>query len=361
MIGGYRRDHSIRAERNSLYLERTLEQYLTLRIEALKREARSQSEQELRAGADAAVRTEVGRLVTRLLVLASYAFVLGAFSTPQLLATLVDPAELGRLVQVAALRLNAIIQVVPDALRSTVIGAVTGLAALSFNSVSFKVRFDLGGTLLVGIVVLSILGCASAASTGLIGTTAFFLGLGGSLYVVSEFFQVLRRLDMHVPSDIRSVEADQSVLSRLTGQLLERGYATELHRVGRIVRPERSRVGTLVFLGGPPISMAAMLGVAVADQAGPPGPILYWIFWSGLMTLLAWCLWACAVTPSRVRIPLWSIVGWSFLVLLFVFFTAVSAIFALATVLLLIANLYVVVLGWSGAFQRLLSPGRTSP
>ncbi len=332
----------------SPHLEQVLEQYLTLRIHALQREDRSRTEQELKAAADAALRTEVGRMVTRLFLLASYALVLGVIGTPQLLATLVNPAELGRLLQEAAVRLDSLIQLVPDALRSAVIGAVGGLAALSFNSTSSRVRFDVGGTLFVGVVVVSILGFASAASTGVIGTLAFMLGLAFSLYVVLEFFRVLRGLDTAAADTER---AEPPILSRLAGRSLSIPCVAELRGLGRAIRPDHSRPGTLAFLIVPPISMAVIVSVALADQAGPPGPLLYWVFLSGLIAFIAWCAWACVATPRQVRIPLWSMVGWSSLVLLLVFFTAVSAIFAVAMVVLLVVNLQVVVLGWSRAFS----------
>lgn len=333
-------------------LQRILEQYLTTRIQAFEREERSRAEQELKTAADAAVRTEVGRMITRLILLAGYSLLLGELSTPQLLATLVNPAELGRLVQLAATRLDALIRLVPDALRSSVIGGAGALVALSFNSVSFQARFEVGGTLLVGVVVMSILGFASAASTGLIGTLAFLVGILGSLYIVLEFFQVLRQLDIGA-GPVGVLHADSSVFSRIAGRLLEDSRVDAVRSVGRALRPERSRVATLAFLAVPPVALAAMLAVTIADQGGPPGPVLYWVFWSGLMALLAWSLWACAATPSRVRIPLWSMVGWSTFVILLVYFTPVSAIFALAMVTTLFLCVQVVVLGWSGAFRRL--------
>jgi hypothetical protein len=267
----------------------------------------------------------------------------GEIGTPQLLATLVNPAELGRLLQEAALRLNDVIGLIPDALRSTVIGAVTGLALLSFNSASSRARLDLGGTLFVGVVVVSILGFASAANTGVIGALAFLVGVAASLYVVLEFFRVVPVLDTAAPG---GTAPSPSLLSRFVLRWWSAAPAAQAGRLVRsAVRPGRSRPSLIAFLITPPASIAAMVVVTVADRAGPPGPLLYWVFLSGLVLFLAWCAWACIATPSQVRIPMWSMVGWSCAVLLIVFFTAVSAVFAVAMVLMLVVNLQVAILG----------------
>jgi hypothetical protein len=68
-----------------------------------------------------------------------------------------------------------------------------------------------------------------------------------------------------------------------------------------------------------------------------------WLFWPArvaLFVLAGWSAWACLATPSAVRIPLWSTLGWAALLLLLSAATVVTAAFAVVIVLLLAAAVF---------------------
>jgi len=57
-----------------------------------------------------------------------------------------------------------------------------------------------------------------------------------------------------------------------------------------------------------------------------------------MWAFVIWCLWACSATPGAVRIPLWSAVPWSFLLVLQFAADPVAEVFGVAVIGLLFIN-----------------------
>lgn len=305
-------------------LERTLQRYLDLQIAQLERAAAA----EVEARRQGQVRAAVGQLVTRLVLVAGYALVLGLASRGRVLSALLDPGQLVQNAELARSSTEQAIEFVPDALRGLAISAVSALALLVLRGASFSVRADIGGALFVGVAIVSLVGLSAAAYSGVLGLLFAVPGYLAAALVVQELLRTLRRMRA---ADI------PGTLSR---------------RLARL-DPTRRPWLTAAFLGIP----AACVAVIAASFVTGGGP-LYWPSRSARYGFGAWCLWACAATPGAVRIPLWAAVPWSFLFALQLAADPVSFVFVVAAVGLLIANVLLVL--WDRALPARFGAERLS-
>jgi hypothetical protein len=325
-----------------------LARYLDLCIEALEEEQKGRED---RRRAEA-VRREVAQMVVRAILLSVYSLVLGGIYSPPLLASMANPAAFGTDVRLASGYANLVMLLVPDSLRAPLVAAASSVLLLGINSASSRVRSAAGGTIFAGVTTLSLLGFSSAASTGPTGWLWATPGLVASGYILYRFLAMLHRMESPTLDDL----AKQEGPDRVTLREPDRPQPWLLHALDDLIartHPMRSVMAAIVFLVLPALSLAAVIGVAVVDQASGPGPFLYWISWSGQRAFLVWCTWACATTPVAIRIPLWSTVVWTALVAPALFFTPVSAIFLLAVAATLVITAMISVLGWSGGFRML--------
>jgi hypothetical protein len=289
-------------------LERTLQRYLDLQIAQLERAAAA----EVEAHRQSEVRAAVGQLVTRLVLVAGYALVLGLASRGRVLSALLDPGQLAQNAELARSSTEQAIELVPDALRGLAISAVSALALLVLRGASFSVRADIGGAVFVGIAIVSLVGLSAAAYSGVLGLLFALPGYLAAALVVQELLRTLRRM--------RATEVP-STLSR---------------RLARL-DPTRRPWLTAAFLAIPAVCVA-VIAASFVTSGGP----LFWPSRSAMYGFVAWCLWACAATPGTVRIPLWAAVPWSVLFGLQLAADPVSFVFVVAAVGLLIANLLLV-------------------
>jgi hypothetical protein len=292
-------------------LERSLARYLDLRVQELERQGRDEVARRQRDH----VRQEVGRMITWMVLLAVYALILGGLSRNLLLASILNPQELGGRASAALAGVGVVTEAVPDLFRGLVLSGFSALVLLILRSASYSVRRDVGGALYVGVVVLALVAFSAAASGGPLGALAALPGIAAAGLILFEFSVMLRRLGGG-------------------------GAPGRLNRLLEAVRPDRSRALAVLFVAVP----VACLGVAELGYATSGGP-LYWPTYVSYRVFVAWCLWACAATPSEVRIPLWSTVLWAVVFLIQLGATSVTLIFATAVVLVLTANVVVVTLG----------------
>src|SRR5205823_1018208 len=153
-------------------LDRTLLRYLELQVAQLERGAAAEVEAKVRGE----VRSIVGQLVTRLLLLAVYALVLGTVSSDLVASALFDPKQLARNAVLAGAYTGQAVGFLPEALRGIVISSLGAGALLVLRSASFRVRSDIGGALFVGAAIVSLVGLSAAAYSGPVG---FFAALPG--------------------------------------------------------------------------------------------------------------------------------------------------------------------------------------
>jgi len=240
--------------------------------------------------------------------------------------------------------LNSAIGVVPESLRATLIAALSKFLLFLFGTASMRALSDVGGMAFVGAAVLSVLAFSAAATSGPIGALAALPGMIAAAYLIHEFLAMIDGL--HRGSE-EVADSRPSALARRLGPLLSRLD---------VLRPGQSRGAALAFVALPTVAIVAVIGVAVVSGTGDPGRFAYWISWSGQRAGILWSVWAFAVTPRSVRIPLWSGAAWSGLILAVVFFNPVSAVFGLAMTAILFINVMIVVMRWSGAWRRPMAP-----
>lgn len=296
--------------------ERLLARFLELQIADLedrRRAAEAARSREL-------VRAAVGQKITHLALLLAYAVGLAVVSWSLILRDLFDPQGLAAHVQDVATTGRLAIATVPDALRGLAISTLTTLVLLVVRGATFSLRMDVGGALFVGGAVLSLIGISAAAHLGLFGMAAALVGYGAALLVVQEFCDLLLR-QRSIPS------TDAGGLRRLRRRL-----AT----IARAIHPRRTAWLAAAFVAVP--ALCVLITIAAGITLGGP---FYVPAAVAIFAFAAWTAWACAVTPTAIRIPLWSILPWSMLVLTVFGFTPVAAVFALAAFVLLFANVLI--------------------
>lgn len=304
--------------RRRIELERALARYLELQNAALERSEAEQVEGKRRT----AMRSAVGQLVTWLLLLAGYSLVLGVISQAFVLSALLNPHAFVDRAVAARDYTNTTIGWVPEAFRGLAVSALSAGALLLFRTASFSVRADLGGALFVGVAVLSLLGLSAAANSGLIGVMVALPGFVAAALIVNELLRSIRRLR----TDAAAVAADPG---------LQRSprYGAILDRWQRFADPTSRAWLSAVFLALPWVCLA-LVGASDVTQGGP----LFAPSRTAMFTYVGWCVWACFVTPGVVRIPLWSLVPWSALVIFQLADNPVGKVFFIAVIVVLFVN-----------------------
>ncbi len=307
-------------------LERTLMRYLELRIQELE----SSEVERKESGERGELTAAIGQMLTRVSVLAVYALAIATAFQSVLIAALLNPQEVASRVKAAVSSLT-IINSIPPAFQGTVVAALGALALLAFRSTPLGVRANIVGPLFMGVIALSILSLSAAAAAGAVGMLAALPGFVAAVVIVYEFGLVLERTLQGQPD---RAPAARTVDSRFTRQA-----AMVLNWLGSRVRVTESRAALFVFLGVPAVIIAVVVA-AVLTNGGP----LYWPSWIAQRAFPVWCVWAFAVTPKVVRIPLWSLLIWAALFLTLFFGTAVANIYALAILTTLLGNVMLAVL-----------------
>jgi hypothetical protein len=310
-------------------VEEALLQYLELRIGEI-RDAAADRE---KSGQRDKLKLQVGQMFTRVGVLGLYALVLGITFQPLLLGALFDPAQVAARMRTAASSLT-LIQFVPPEYRATLIAACGALFLLIFRSTPLGVRFGIGGILFMGVVALSLLGMAVAAGAGFLGTVAGLVGIVAAIVIVYELNMMLQRASGVSPSaTIRAEAIEARAAQRLAGSI---------DWVGRRVRVVDSLPGRIVFLAVPVLAIVLVGTAAFLEPA--PGTPLYVASWIAQRGFVLWCLWAFAVTPSTVRIPLWSLLVWGFVFATLFSFGIVSFVYAAALLATVLINVVLLIL-----------------
>jgi hypothetical protein len=300
-------------------LERLLGRFLELQIAELE-DRRRAAEAARRAEL---VRSQVGRTITHLVLLLAYAVALGIVTWSLILGALLDPRSLSEHVQRAAAIGRQAVAAVPNALLGLTISTLTTLVLLVGRGASFSLRMDLGGALFVGGAVLSLVGIAAAAYAGPLGVVAAVVGYTAALLVVHEFCDLVLRLRPAPSNGPPPRTAAQKVVALL-------------QRASDAVQPRRHAWLSVVFVAVP--TLCVLTTVAAGFTQGGP---LFVPARIALFAFVGWSVWACAVTPTAIRIPLWSILPWALLVLTLFGFAPVSIILGLASLLMLLGNVLV--------------------
>jgi hypothetical protein len=304
--------------RRRIELERALTRYLQLQNAELERAAAAEVENRRRA----AVRSEVGQLVTWLLLLTGYSLVLGVASRGLVLSALLNPQSIADNAVAARAYTDLAIGWVPEAFRGLVISALGAGALLVFRTTSFSVRSDLGGALFVGVATLSLLGLSAAAYSGPVGLMMAVPGFVAAALIVNELLRSLRRLRTGGvnPGPRRSPR-----------------YAALSDRWRRLADPTSRLWLSAVFLSLPWVCLA-VVAASLVTHGGPLFPPSR----TAMLAYVGWCCWACFATPGTVWIPLWSAVPWSVLLFLQLADDPVGEVFVLAVIALLFVSVVLV-------------------
>lgn len=300
-------------------MERLLGRFLELQIADLE-DRRRAAEAARRAEA---VRAAVGGTITHLVLVLAYAAGLGVVTWSLILAALLEPRSLSEHVHRAAAIGGEAVAAVPDALRGLAISTLTTLVLLVVRGASFSLRMDLGGALFVGGAVLALVGVSAAAYAGPLGVAAAVVGYVAAVVVVHEFCDLVLRLRPSPTAGPPPGTVPQRLLALLA-------------RASDAVRPRRRAWLTAAFVAVPALCVLAT--VAAGFTNGGP---LFVPARAAMFGFVGWSVWACGVTPTAIRIPLWSILLWSLLVLTLFGFAPVSIILGLAALLMLLANVFV--------------------
>ena len=307
-------------------LEGRAAHFLDLSIERLEADNRASTEQRRRE----AIQAEVGKVVGQLLVLGPYAVVVAIVSQAVLNAALLDPELLLRrlrdLVSGSTAVSGALTGAIPDALRGVVFTAISSLVLLVFRGTSIGLRAELGGTLFMGLVTLAIYGLTAGFGTGIIGSLVALPGLVLAVLLTFEFTHMVLRITSSGTVVEPIPATGRGILDRIRRVLSE---------LGSLTHPTRSKTFAGAFVAIPALAVLISLGAA-ATQGGA----LFWPARIALFALAIWSAWACLATPSEVRIPLWSTLAWSSVLLLLSAATVVTAVFAVVIVLLLAGTVF---------------------
>jgi hypothetical protein len=314
-------------------LELSLSRYLELRVQELEDQAR----QELANHRRGKIRSDVGRMVTWLLLLGGYAAILGTASQSLLIGSILNPQELAQKSTAVLSGVGQATSAFPEPLRGLLLSGISTLVLLVLRTASYSVRADIGGALYVGVTVLALLAFSAAASAGPISTLVAFPGLLAVGFLIYEFSVMLRRVrrsdvaNNTAKSGAVSASRPQSQMQDIVGTLLT------------AITPGTSRRVAVVFLAVPLVCLLMAAASFVTN-----GGVLYWPTFFSYVAFVLWCAWALGVTPAEVRIPLWSIVGWAALFLTQLGDTAVTRVFAPAAVAVLLLNVAAVTLRTRG-------------
>lgn len=300
--------------------------FLDLSIERLEADNRASLEQ----GRRKEMQDEVGKVVAQLLLLAPYAVAVGIVSQGVLHAAILDPDlllhRLRDLVSGSTAVSGNVTGAIPDALRGVFFSAISALVLLVFRGTSIGLRAELGGALFMGLVTMSIYGLSAGFGTGMIGSLVALPGLVLAVVVTFEFTHMVLR----ITSTAGAAEAVPGTARGIFGHLRRR-----LSDLVRRARPTGSNALAATFVSIPLLVVLVSLAAAAAGGG--------WLFWPARIALFAlagWSAWACVATPGAVRTPLWSMLGWAALLLLLSAATAVTAIFAVAIVLVLAGSVF---------------------
>jgi hypothetical protein len=309
-------------------LEDALLQYLELRIGEIRDAAADRQ----KSGERDKLKLEVSQMFTRVGVLALYALILGTAFQPHLIGALTDPGEVARRMRSAMSSLT-IIQFVPPEFRATLIAACGALFLLIFRSTPLGIRFGIGGVLFMGAIALSLLGMAVAASAGVLGAVAGLVGIVAAVVIVYELNQMLEKAsDLNAPANSLTESIDAKAAQRLGGSI---------DWVGRKVRVVDNLLARIVFLGVPVLAIGAVGTSAVLDAHSGP---LYWASRVAQPSFALWCLWAFAVTPSAIRLSLWSLLVWGFVFATLFSFGVISILYALALLATVLINVVLLII-----------------
>jgi hypothetical protein len=317
-------------------LESRAAHFLELSIERLEADHRAGEEQRRRE----VMKAEVGKVVAQLLVLGPYAVAVGIVSQAVLHDALLDPDLLVRRLRDFVTGSNAVNSAVtgaiPDALKGIVFSAVSSLVLLVFRGTSIGLRAELGGSLFMGVVTLSVYGLTAGFGTGVVGSLIALPGLVLAAVVTFEFTHMVLRITS--PSEPEaSPETARGFFARLRQLLSE---------LGRRAHPTGSTLLAAAFVAIPLLSVLVVLAAAAIDPNN--GGWLFWPARISFFVLAGWSAWACLATPSAVRIPLWSTLAWAALLLLLSAATAVTAAFAVVILLLLASGVFELVFRHGG-------------
>ena len=307
-------------------LEGRAAHFLDLSIERLEADNRASTEQRRRE----AIQAEVGKVVGQLLVLGPYAVVVAIVSQAVLNAALLDPELLLRrlrdLVSGSTAVTGALTGAIPDALRGVVFTAISSLVLLVFRGTSIGLRAELGGTLFMGLVTLAIYGLTAGFGTGIIGSLVALPGLVLAVLLTFEFTHMVLRITSSGTVVEPIPATGRGILDRIRRVLSE---------LGTLTHPTRSKTFAGAFVAIPALAVLISLGAAATQGGG-----LFWPARIALFALVFWSAWACLATPSEVRIPLWSMLAWSSVLLLLSAATVVTAVFAVVIVILLAGTVF---------------------
>jgi hypothetical protein len=318
-------------------LELSLARYLELRVKELEDQARQDAAGQQRG----VIRSDVGRMVTWLLLVAGYAAILGTASQSRLVGSLTHPQELSQNAMAVVNGLGQATSSVPDALRGLALSGISTIVLLVLRTASYSVRADVGGSLYVGVSMVALLAFSAAVSAGWISALVGFPGLLAVGFLVYEFSLMLQRVrSTGVASDGGNGAAVSA--SRPQGRIQE-----VIATMVAAISPSRSTRLAVVFVAVPLLCLA----IAAASFVTSGGP-LYYPTRLSYITFVLWCAWAFGVTPAEVRIPLWSIVLWGTLFISQLGDTDVTRVFAPAVVLVLLVNMALVTLGTRGGQAR---------
>ena len=158
---------------------------------------------------------------------------------------------------------GAVNRAIPDALRGVVFSTISSLLLLAFRGTSIGLRAELGGTLFMGLVTLSVYGLSAGFGTGLVGALVAIPGLALAAVLIHEFTHMVLKVTAAAGAPA-AAPPPRGALPGSPGRLL-----TSLEQWAH---PTRSRALMVAFAAVPLFVVVASVGAAFTNGG--------WLFWS---------------------------------------------------------------------------------
>jgi hypothetical protein len=311
-------------------LQHQLARFLEHRLRALEDEERERADRARRA----AVQRTLVEMGTWLALIAAYSVLVALVSSATLIAALVDPSAIGHRLSDMNHGYTTYSETIPDDVRKLIYSALIGSSLLVLRVASLKSRSAAGGVIFIGVAVLSLVGFSAAFASGPVGVLAALPGFAGVLILIRRFLVFINGLP-----GVESVRAKPTT-SRPPRIPAARRFDQVIKRLGEVLSPVRDRPLGVAFVAVPIVAIVVVLvAAAVNSYRGP----LFWASRISQIVFLAWCLWAVAVTPRAVRIPLWSAPVTGTLTLLLFLYGTVAVVFLVVLLAVLLINVFMAV------------------
>jgi hypothetical protein len=313
-------------------LDARLRNLLDLQIEVLTAQRQAALKEERRTR----VRRPVGQLLTLTLILLGFALAAAAASSPSLIGAVIHGDQLVGAVTAGTLQSVDALSRIPDPVRAAALTLLWPGVTFIARTSPLRLRTTLGGIAFAALVNVVVLALAAAIGTWFLGTLTAAIGLALLVFVIYEFCALVVAVESQ-PSDQAQVDTVRTGAAEWLDSMVDR-----IDRFFVRIHPSRWRLGGLAFVGLPLVSVTAELAAVV----WPPVRIGF----PAAAVFLAWVAWGIGATRPALRVPIWSVLGWT-LVIIFVLDkdSAVSTLFLMLALAVLLVSCTIAIFRWPPA------------